>query len=154
MERRNALLKEIEKLDDFIALYRDLFGEELVRTETPVSQKVAVEKSTRAHRQKRIGKPGAVSIHDLGPQIRATLEEHRRPLKRGALLEALHARGIQLAGANQGKYLGTILWRLREAFINIEGQGYWPRDLVCLAIDYRPETPALSLPSYYKEDQT
>lgn len=26
------------------------------------------------------------------------------------------------------RYVGTILWRLSEQFVNLEGKGYWLRD--------------------------
>ncbi len=38
------------------------------------------------------------------------------------------ARGIPLAGKDKSKNLGTILWRFSDRFLNILGQGYWPKD--------------------------
>jgi hypothetical protein len=143
MARREALRKEIAKIDDFLELYREIVGTPLENVEVNVARK-AVENGPRRLRR-RVGKPGAVSSHDLGPQLRAIMEEHGAPMKRGHILEALEARGITLAGVNPGKYLGTILWRMREAFINIEGYGYWPRDLPNRIAHYRPDTEILQL---------
>jgi len=59
-------------------------------------------------------------------------------MTRTELLEALKESGVQLAGSDEARYLGTIMWRLRDEFINIEGHGYWPRDIPCEAVGYAP----------------
>ena len=25
--------------------------------------------------------------------------------------------------------MGTVMWRLKDQFVNLEGRGYWPRDI-------------------------
>jgi hypothetical protein len=145
--RRQALMQEIDKIDNFVSLYREIFGEQLERvpsSEAPSPPSHLVEKHP-IRKRKKLGKPGAVSVHDVGPQLRGLLEERGRPMKRGELLDALYDRGLRLAGANPAKYLGTILWRMRDAFVNIEGHGYWPRDLACPEVDYRPDLAVLRL---------
>jgi len=37
-------------------------------------------------------------------------------------------RGIEIPSTDKQRYLGTILWRHRDRFVNIEGKGYWLRN--------------------------
>src|SRR3954447_7273819 len=63
------------------------------------------------------------------PLAYEVLLEHGRPMTRNELVGAIEARGFPLAGKNKSKNLGTILWRFRNRFDNIEGRGYWPKDV-------------------------
>lgn len=63
---------------------------------------------------------------EMVPLIRNALVEVGRPLVRSALLRELGERGITIGGAVPTRNLGTLMWRLREHFVNIEGRGYWP----------------------------
>jgi len=66
---------------------------------------------------------------EMAPLIQRTLIEVGRPLVRSALLRELGKRGITIGGTVPTKNLGTLMWRLREHFVNIEGRGYWPAGL-------------------------
>lgn len=66
---------------------------------------------------------------EMAPLIRKTLIDVGRPLVRSALLRELGKRGITIGGTVPTKNLGTLMWRLREHFVNIEGRGYWPAGL-------------------------
>ena len=35
--------------------------------------------------------------------------------------------------------MGTIMWRLRDRFINLEGLGYWPLDVANERCGYTPD---------------
>jgi hypothetical protein len=62
---------------------------------------------------------------------RRILLEHGKPMTRSELLKALEERDVFLAGEDKAKYLGTIMWRMKEAFVNLDGHGYWPSDMEC-----------------------
>lgn len=80
-----------------------------------------------------------MSRHQLSPIIRDVLIDLNEPKPRGPLVDALADRGIYIGGDKPSRNLGTIMWRLRDQFINIEGCGYWPIDLPCEKIGYNPE---------------
>lgn len=124
LEKRAKLREELHKIDSFLDLYRELIGTEPVPSETNVSAK-RVEKVAEHYRRRS----GTVKPSDLGPMVRRILLDHGKPMTRSELVKALEDRDVPLGGADKSKYLGTILWRAREAFTNIEGQGYWPSDV-------------------------
>lgn len=64
----------------------------------------------------------------LKPHLRAVILEAGRPLSRTQLLRALDRRKIPVGGSNRPKNMGTIMWRLGEDFVSLEGLGYWPKD--------------------------
>ena len=134
MQKRELLRQEIEKIDSFLNLYRELTGTDAVRNE-PKAVSGDVEK-LRSRGRKRM--PGTVGPSDLGPMMRRILLEHGKPMTRTQLLDALVARDVKLAGGDKSKYLGTIIWRMREAFINLDGHGYWPKDKPYQAAGYAP----------------
>jgi len=59
----------------------------------------------------------------------AILKDAGRPMTRGELADEIEKRGINLPGADKArraKYVGTILWRKRDRFENLD-EGYWLR---------------------------
>lgn len=117
LKRREELAAEIEKIDRYVALHRELFGTESEQTEP----EKAVDKDVNRRRR------GAVRPSDVADAAERILAAAGRPMARGELAEALTAAGIELAGEDKPRYLGTILWRHRDRFENIEGEGYWLR---------------------------
>ncbi|WP_152046743.1 hypothetical protein [Aureimonas psammosilenae] len=77
---------------------------------------------------------------DIARFARETLLAEGKPMKRGQLVRAILKRGLPLAGRDPSKNLGTILWRHRDQFINLEHLGYWPRD-IALPGAYDPSKP-------------
>lgn len=79
-----------------------------------------LEKKKRRH---STGKPD-----QMAREVELVLQEFGQPMTRGKIIEALRSRNIELSAADKGRYIGTIIWRHKETFINIEGQGYWLRN--------------------------
>ncbi len=48
-----------------------------------------------------------------------------RPLTRGEIVEALERRDVEIPATDKPRYIGTIAWRNKGTFRNIEGLGYW-----------------------------
>jgi hypothetical protein len=141
MEKREQLRNELEKLDDWLEMYRQLVGTEPVRSEATATTNEA--QPVKSHGRKR--RPGTVRPSDLAPMVRRILEEAGRPMTRSELIEALGARDVVLGGTDKAKYLGTLMWRARDAFVNLEGHGYWPKDEPYPEADYRPEGKPIKL---------
>jgi hypothetical protein len=68
------------------------------------------------------------------------------PLTRARLVEALEHRDIELPSKDKARYIGTIMWRNRKTFVNLDGFGYWIRELPCEAVGYDPMGARKKLP--------
>jgi hypothetical protein len=65
------------------------------------------------------------------PEIVALVErlirEVGKPMSRGEIVAALEARDVDLPAEDKPRYVGTIMWRNKSKFLNINGYGYWLR---------------------------
>lgn len=65
---------------------------------------------------------------EIVEECRKILIEGRRPMKRGALVKEIEARGKKIPGQDKNKNLGTVLWRHQDQFIHLPKLGYWLRN--------------------------
>lgn len=134
MKRRAELQAELEEIDRFLELWKSFAGTEPehevsapqphIRTRVRASQMAGADQANGAEHHRARGP----SRKELEPIIRSILLEAGRPMPRGPLVGALAERGFPVGGAEPSKNLGTIMWRLRDRFVNLEGRGYWPND--------------------------
>ena len=130
-----VLQTQLAALDAWISMYHQLEGETPAR-EAPQSAEpalaipVATELTSRWIRK--------YDRDQIAAQAREAILEAGRPLQRAPLLAALEKGGLQLGGKNKARNLGTIMWRVRDRFVSIEGHGYWPKDLPYPAVGYSP----------------
>lgn len=83
----------------------------------------------------------SLSREELRPHIEAIIREAGRPLTRGNLLRKLDQRGTPVGGeADRAKNMGTIMWRLKEHFVNLPGYGYWLKNEPYPPLKYLPES--------------
>jgi hypothetical protein len=152
VRRRSHLRAQLREIERFIELYQEL------RKPTPSEQaELALADdsgTTQEHDKTASGEDGAstevrvpdedeeaggLSRVELLPHIRAVIEDAGKPLTRGQLLMKLDSRGAKVGGkANRSKNMGTIMWRLRDDFVNLQGLGYWLRDRPYAPADYDP----------------
>lgn len=138
-KKRDELLKEAARLESAIEALRStayLFGE---------SGEVAssmIESDFKLNFQTESGTRSSTVLQpeDVARLARQTLLEHGKPVRRGRLVKLMEQKGIPLTGVDKAKNLGTILWRFNKQFVNIDGYGYWPRDVELLGI-YDPKNP-------------
>lgn len=64
---------------------------------------------------------------EIAQIMERVIREVGRPMTRGQLVDALERRDVDLPAADKGRYIGTIIWRHKSIFVNIEGFGYWLR---------------------------
>ena len=126
---RNALIQikrseaAIAKAERFITDYEEFSGE---KTDRDAFLSGGNEKSnphnpqermanlvTRANNPKRIVDVAEKVIRDAG-----------RPIQRGDLVAAIEATGLEIFSEDKPRYIGTLLWRNKDRFENIEGEGY------------------------------
>ncbi|QDZ08535.1 hypothetical protein FPZ24_14530 [Sphingomonas panacisoli] len=120
IERRNALRRELEALDRFIADYGPAVRAEK-QLDLPTNADLfdmAADKPSRSERAATVAR----MMDDAEQIILAT----GRPMTRSQLLARLTDGGHRIDGGDQSKVLGTNIWRSRR-FHNILGAGYWPK---------------------------
>jgi hypothetical protein len=133
------LQTEMRDIDTFLALYAR-FAE---ADEDNASQ--ATETSTPSHNgqaEDASFPAGNVSQEQFEIDARRLLIENGRPMKRGQLIRSFRSHGLRVGGTNEAKSFGAKIWRARDRFINISGEGYWPRDVDCPAVGYQPNAAA------------
>lgn len=125
--RRAKLQQEIDLIDQYLKLHRQIFGSE-VRETLALGDQVEAEVVSAASREKVVPLNDPVAIAN---DVEAILVSAKEPMTRGELRTALATRGVVINSKDASKYLGTVLWRNRHRFVNVEGEGYWPigRDL-------------------------
>lgn len=116
LTRRAALKSELALVEQFIELHGKLFGARQESRAQPPSSEEAGDSEKR-------NDPRAIA-----DAAAAVLARSERPMQRGKLIEAVEKAGIVIHSGDKNKYIGTVLWRNRHRFTNIEGQGYWLRE--------------------------
>lgn len=122
LRRREELQHELTEIERFIQLYRHFAGE--------------------GQGSMTLNKRGRPNL--IRDAIERLLREHGRPMMRGELVHALASLGIDLPPGDQGRYIGTVLWRERETrFVNVDGHGYWLKTEPCERIGYSPKSGSI-----------
>ena len=154
-KRRSELRRELELVESFISLY-ERFAEDVSSNQaslplarTPVfAPPVAVQTESEGasdaelHRDlKPANRPSrGLSREELRPLIAEELKAAGKPLTRGQILRRLDAKGIPVGGeADRAKNMGTILWRLKDSFVNLPNLGYWLKDQAYPPAEYDPD---------------
>lgn len=162
LARRAELRRELDEIEGFLSLY-DRFKslgspQASLGIITPASAPVTgparsfasierinddftgvKEEQSPPSAPQSVGK--GLSREELRPHIEALIREAGRPLTRGNLLRKLDQRGTPVGGkADRAKNMGTIMWRLKDHFVNLPGYGYWLKEVPYPALQYDPES--------------
>jgi hypothetical protein len=129
LARRKELLAELAVIEDFIRAYERMRG---LRSSVPLAG--APGESPRRHRERNIVPPA-----EIAEIAREIILERGEPMTRSELADSIESRGIPLAGKDKAKNVGTILWRFQDQFLNVQGRGYWPKDVPNPELDYHPQ---------------
>jgi hypothetical protein len=144
LKRKQELQVELARVQQFLDLYVEFAGTnpEDLEAHLPVDKSVLEEARTLARfahdgtiqlRVKQRGRPA-----DFGRIMAAILKDMRRPLQRSEFVAEVETRGHVIPSEDKARYLGTILWRHRDEFVNIPDVGYWLKNEPCEAIHYVP----------------
>lgn len=137
-EKIKALKAQIIELERFLAVHDRLTSEskldlgavhavsaphvlEVAGNITPQSHIPFPVHKPRNHRKG--GRPGTVAEH-----MERIIRDVGRPMTRGEIVAAFEARDIPIPFEDKARYVGTIAWRHKGTFVNIDGEGYWLRD--------------------------
>lgn len=136
VKRRRELQAELEEIDGFLELWKRYAGTEPEQT---LDQQSGAPQETGPTNGTTPKAPRTdLRIEEMAPIIREALLKHGRPMTRGKLVPALASKGVLIGGVKPARNMGTIMWRLRDLFTNIEGQGYWPKGEPCQVVGYVP----------------
>lgn len=141
LQKRAKLLQELENIEQFLRMY-DHFATGRPLKKSSRSSDVGTLRSDSAGTSRRVA-GRSPSKEKVAEAAREILLAHGKPMTRAELLDNLDSRGLVIVGTNRVKNMGTMMWRLRDQFVNIEGYGYWPKDMECDEVGYRPERESL-----------
>jgi len=117
LKRKEKLLSELAMVEQFIELHHRLFGDEGEEADISHWQQRASDADSPKRRR---GRPSEIA--DAAWRV---IKDLNRPVQRGELVERIEAMGIDVSSDDKPRYIGTILWREKDRFENIEGRGYW-----------------------------
>lgn len=139
LKRREELQSELAELDQFIDTYK-----RLTAMPTAASAPVATAAAYKAVVDNRIGMLAPLFARRRGaPQNFADIceriiNEAGMPMTRTRLVEAIERQGLVIPSTDKPRYIGTILWRHRDRFVNLTDHGYWLRNRTCAFAHYHP----------------
>jgi hypothetical protein len=128
LKERKELQRRLAEIDQFLRLYDELSG----RNGSVASPVNSVDKSTHATGTEPTRRPSLRGPKSVVRVSTTILQDLGHPLTRGELAAELEVRGVELRGKDKesrARYVGTILWRNTDVFENIDGKGYWFRDV-------------------------
>lgn len=124
IQRRHELQQELKVLNEIIHGYERL---QELRSAGLAREPVPDQTSEAAPSRRR--ERNVYSPRQLAGLARVEILKRGRPMTRGELVDAFEAEGIPLVGRDPARNVGTIMWRFRNEFLNVPGQGYWPKDV-------------------------
>lgn len=108
---------------------------QLVGNKTVVLPNQPVDNGRGSARKGRPAGPGPREIVEIMERV---IREADRPLSRGEIVDAFERREIEIPAQDKARYVGTIAWRNKAKFINIDGRGYWLRGEILRAPSSSP----------------
>jgi hypothetical protein len=118
-QKREKLLAEIALVDQYINLHEQLFGGGVSGTNhiTPI-RAGGLDKGPVAIRRRN-------NPAKIAEVARKVIIAAGHPVQRGDLVRRIEEGGLTIHSDDKGKYIGTVMWRNDDVFVNIEGHGYW-----------------------------
>ena len=122
LRRKGELEAELAEITRLISFYEaaEHRAENHSRSASPSEKSSSTAAGGKISRAR--GRPS-----DVGDAAYSVLMSSGRPMTRGEIARALQAKGLRLPQTDPAKYVGTILWRQQDRFVNLEGEGYWIR---------------------------
>ena len=124
--RLAELEKEIKEIQMFIELHEHYSG---LSTDPMQKGATGVVSSESRVVDKRPRRGPGLKPKGIADMVERLIRESGHPLTRGEIVEMLEARDVEMPAQDKPRYIGTIMWRNKSKFVNIEGQGYWLRGM-------------------------
>ena len=125
LKKKEELQREMEAVDAFLDMYQRFQGiyEQEKASNSPASTEDSFVKDGFG-RNVRVLRPPEIA--DLAERV---IREANQPLTRAEIVSRIERGGHVLNSEDKPRYVGTILWRQKERFTNIPGQGYVLADM-------------------------
>lgn len=164
LTRLADLQHEIAEIKRFIEMYQRFEGAENLNSEAPtappegkelrgnvstVSANHPVDNSQKTARRNR---PSGATPKEIAEIMERVIREADRPLSRGEIVDALERREIEIPAKDKPRYVGTIAWRNKGNFLNIDGRGYWLRNVPLTSKTPIPTESFSDPPEEHSED--
>lgn len=125
LKRKRELQEELAKVETFLELFPTFSRP---KTEQIVSSDVDssvgnLGENPRTDRRR-------IKPAELADIVERVIREKDHPMTRGEIVEALEQRDVILPAKDKARYVGTILWREGERFVNVPKKGYVVKDMV------------------------
>jgi hypothetical protein len=123
---------EAERIRQFLAMYERFSNENrlgsgaLQATNPKENYPQDLSAVNIGGNSRRGGRKGPLP-RELVAMMERLIREVARPMTRGEIVEALNRREVEIPAKDQQRYIGTLAWRHKGTFVNIEGRGYWLR---------------------------
>lgn len=143
IDRIAAMRAELLRLEDFVAMYRQLAGdadEPQTAEKTPVQITATVEEN--ANDDEPTDRPRATPQAELERVVEQVLVANGAPMQRKELLERVKALGVIIGGQNETTNFGSKLSRAAR-LVNLARHGYWPKDQPYEPGGYQPGSAGL-----------
>lgn len=164
LQRLAQLQREEAELRKFISMYQQLEGDG-VHSHTESGRRVD-DKQLKGNdddkegnlpvdnyaQRNRKNRPPGPTPKETAALMERVIRERGEPMSRGEIVQAFDRRDVEIPAQDKARYVGTIAWRNKGTFVNIEGLGYWIRGLPF--VGKRPLDPsAFSDPPEEKSDE-
>jgi hypothetical protein len=127
LREKKELERRLAEIEQFLRLYRQFSGESVGNVENEPPAESTHNSTPSIERAFDFIRHGPKAVKEVSAGI---LQDVGQPLTRGELVTELELRRVRLPGKDKesrARYVGTVLWRHRDLFENIEGRGYWLR---------------------------
>lgn len=132
---RNDMITRLKEVDQMISQLRSVQDRINSIQQTPLPRAETGYFNFTGYNLKK----GSIKPSAIADRVAEILREEGRPMTRSKIAKRLVELGVPLAGRDTSKYVGTILWRHRERFVNLERLGYWLADVELPGSYYPPE---------------
>tara|TARA_S200002703_G_scaffold59383_1_gene51509 strand:- start:594 stop:1079 length:486 start_codon:yes stop_codon:yes gene_type:complete len=134
LKKREKLKREIDALENFIRQCEQL-------AKSPDASIVTGTYMEQLESYDRLGKDVTGKGRLIREACKKAISDARRPLQRIQLIEAVENQGIEFGVLDKANYLGTLMWRAKDEFVNLKYFGYWLRHLPFPEAKYEPSDP-------------
>lgn len=130
LKRKEELERELAEIRQFLTLHQKYGGTKSEDAETDWPVAVVKKGDTIIGRVVPHSQPTKMKKVRGAPANFSEIAERvlidvGRPLTRTELVDEIEKRGVVVPSIDKARYIGTILWRHRNKFENIDGEGYW-----------------------------
>lgn len=128
------------KAERFIADWYEYAGLEVPEKSDATDAKVLIARDDNSLAPRKRTRPKNPAKEHVAAVVCEIIRERGSPQMRADLFDALAKRGVAIQGKDPQMVLSTMLWRMGDVIVRLQGGGYWPAE------DALPEGETLYLP--------